>query len=77
MLCRKLTALLSAPANDVVEYEYRRITNDTRFLGPPKADWNLLMEELLSGKSSFWHPADTMSLNVPVMYRNFDSSLPR
>lgn len=41
---------IPAPANEVVEYEYRRIVNDTRFLGPPQDEWHELMRDLTSGK---------------------------
>ncbi|KAI1387154.1 uncharacterized protein F4822DRAFT_443966 [Hypoxylon trugodes] len=39
-----------SPANDFIEYEYRRmVTNDTRFTGFPGPEWERSMHELLSG----------------------------
>lgn len=59
-----------APANDVVEYEYRRISNDTRFLGPPQAEWSLLMQDLMSGKFDFICISNINELIVLTAPRN-------
>lgn len=45
--------MFSAPANEDIDYEYRRIFNDTRFLGPPEAEWHELMQSLLAGMIKF------------------------
>ena len=44
---------MTAPANEVLEYEYRRVDlNDTKFMGPPEEQWRQSMHELLAGKLS-------------------------
>lgn len=41
----------AAPANDIIEYEYRAmIPNDTRFTGPPGPEWEQSMHELMEGE---------------------------
>jgi hypothetical protein len=43
----------AAPANDIIEYEYRSmIPNDTRFTGQPGPEWEQSMDELMEGKLS-------------------------
>lgn len=45
----------SAPANSIIEYEYRRmIGNDTRFTGHPGATWEASMHSLMSGQRNPW-----------------------
>ncbi|KAK2606534.1 hypothetical protein N8I77_005276 [Diaporthe amygdali] len=47
--CQSQIADTYSPANDAIEYEYRQIFNDSRFLGPPRPEWDDLMESIMSG----------------------------
>ncbi|KAJ0104235.1 hypothetical protein J7T55_001722 [Diaporthe amygdali] len=47
--CQSQIADTYSPANDAIEYEYRQIFNDSRFLGPPRPEWDALMESIMSG----------------------------
>lgn len=42
----------AAPANEIIEYEYRSmVSNDTRFTGHPGPEWEENMHKLMEGES--------------------------